>query len=137
MCLDYQLKTCNKNRVMDRVTSISTPCYTGNFASMYRQYLDSMLSQVHCVLVYCRPPLKVIMDFSRHSAKSYDDETKIKWLYDNAEAIVSRYDLYMAQFPHVKYDYTNPDQALMDLAKNAQTSQEAWVQWRSLTTQKR
>lgn len=134
MCLDYQLETCGLNRVMDRVTSISTPCYTGNFSSLYTQYLDAMLSQSHCVLIYCRPPIHVINDFSHHSAKSYDDEDKIKWLRDNAEAIVGRYDLYMAQFPHLKYDYTNPDQSVVDLAKKAQTSLEAWTRWRSLTT---
>lgn len=135
MCLDYQLETCGLNRVMDRVTSISTPCYTGNFASLYTEYLDAMLSQPHCVLVYCRPPMDIIKDFSHHSAKSYDDEAKIKWLQDNAEIIVARYDLYMSRFPHLKYDYTNPDQTLLGLAKKAQTNLEAWNRWRSLTTQ--
>lgn len=134
MCLDYQLETCQDYRVMDRITSVSTPCYTGNFASTYQEYLDAMLQKRHCVLVYCRPPLEVIMDFSRHVAKSYDEESKILWLRDNAEAIVGRYDLYMSQFPHLKYDYTNPDRSVVALAKEAQTSLEAWTRWKSLTT---
>ena len=134
MCLDYQLETCGSNRVMDRVTSISTPCYTGNFASLYTRYLDAMLSQPHCVLVYCRPPIDIIKDFSHHSAKSYDDEAKIKWLHDNTEVIVDRYDLYMAQFPHMIYDYTKPDYSVKDLALKTQSNLEAWHTWKFLTT---
>ena len=132
-CLSGQALDCSRRIVMDRVTSISTPCYSGHFKSIYRQCLDAMLNQPRCVLIYCRPPLEVIKDFSNHIAKSYDDETKIKWLHDNAEAIVSRYDLYMSVFPHVKYDYTRPDEGLRQMALQAQSSVEAWNTWKSLT----
>lgn len=132
-CLNSQSVDCTERLVMDRVTSISSPCYTGHFKGIYRRCLDSMLSKPHCVLIYCRPPIEVIKDFSNHIAKSYDDETKIKWLHDNAEAIVSRYDLYMSVFPHIKFDYTKPDEGVRHLARAAQSSTESWNRWKSLT----
>ncbi len=132
-CMLDQLRNAHRPIVMDRVTSISTPCYSGHFGADYKKNLDLILGTRHCVLIYCRPPLEVIMDFSNHIAKSYDDETRIKWLHDNAEAIVSRYDLYMSAFPHVKYDYTQPDEGLRQMAIQAQSSVEAWNTWKYST----
>lgn len=131
-CLDRQMFMANQRLVLDRVTSISTPCYTTRIEP-YITYA-SMLSKVqHCVIIYCRPPLEVVKDFSRHVCKGYDEASKIQWLIDNAEAIVANYDLYMSFLPHRKYDYTNPDRSVIDDAIEAQHSVRGWQEWLTKT----
>jgi hypothetical protein len=83
----------------------------------------------HCVFIYCRPPIEVIKDFSKHIAKSYDEVNQIQWLHDNAERIVAAYDDYFMFIPHRKYDYTNPDRGVLDAAIEAQHSVEGWKRW--------
>lgn len=117
---------------MDRVTAISTPCYSGHFRSEYQRVINAMLYTPNCVLIYCRPPLGIIKDFTRHICKDYDEANKVQWLYDHAEEIVGRYDMLMTTIPHLKYDYTNPDPRVMDLAKQAATSREGWDRWISM-----
>lgn len=128
-CMDDQLATCGRNLVMDRVTPISQPCYTGKYDPIYAQYLNGMLSTQHCVLIYCRPPINIIMDFSRHQVKSYDDEVKVKWLKDHAIEIVDRYDSFMSCFPHKRWDYTHPDMRVFYDAIAAQTFPGEWEKW--------
>ena len=128
-CLDNQLAMCHRPIVMDRVTSISQPCYTGKYDPIYAQYLNGMLSTQNCVLIYCRPPIQVIRDFSRHVPKSYDDEAKLKWLIANVDQIVDRYDSYMACFPHKVWDYTNVDMRVFYDAVDSLSFQGAWEKW--------
>lgn len=100
----------------------------------YREYLDRMLETRYCVLVYCRPPIEVIKDFSTHKPKSYDEQTKLAWLQNNLEKIVKNYDTWMRGFPHKVYDYTNPDRKVTELAHDAILSYKAWQRWISQTT---
>lgn len=117
--------------VMDRVTSISTPCYTGKDWQRYAPWVRHLVDTTHCVIVYCRPPLEVIQDFSRHTIKGYDEASQVKWLIDNAPRIVDNYDLYMSQIPHMRYDYTNPDKTVPEMAIAAQMTVKDWHTWRS------
>lgn len=132
-CLSIQRRRCRQPIVMDRITAISTPCYTGNFDSRYIEAVEAMLYTPQCVMIYCRPPLENIVDFSNHVIKSYDDDNKLTWLKANSHIIVARYDEYMRRFPHMVYDYTNPDQSVIDLAKDATLNIEGWRKWTSLT----
>lgn len=131
-CISRQLVYSRRMLVMDRVTAISTPCYTGNFSSLYRRAVDAMI-RCGAVIVYCRPPIEIIKDFSRHVIKSYDDETKLKWIHDHAEEIVGRYDIYMSAFPHMRYDYTNPDPSVPAMALEAISTPQGMESWNFLT----
>lgn len=131
-CLEEQLRTASEPHVKDRVTAISSPCYTGHLDRRYREYLDAMLSTRNCVLIYCRPPIEVIKDFSRHKPKSYDEAKQIEWLQKNVDKVVKNYDVWMRGFPHVVYDYTNPNRAAVQAAYDAQHSTQAWRLWNSL-----
>ena len=128
-CLTTQMDRARDPVVLDRVTSISTPCYTGQNWSVSHDWAKRMIGQQSCVVIYCRPPIEKIVDFSRHVAKDYDEAKHVQWLIDNAEGIVANYDLYMAQLPHLKYDYTNPDRRVVQLAYDAQISAKGWDKW--------
>ena len=135
ICLEDQANLAGEELILDRITAISTPVYTNlksPWDQRYIDYLNRMLSTMHCVLIYCRPPIEVILDFSKHEVKSYDDEEAVKLLQAAAPAIVQRYDEFMGQFPHRKYDYTNPDRKLVQLAYDSQTSISRWKEWRLL-----
>lgn len=125
--LETQLRECRLPIVMDRVTSVSTPCYTGDlYNPRYRNNIREMLGTPHCVLIYCRPPLEVIQDFSRHQAKDYDENHRLNWLSKNAEKIVSNYDKYLRGLPHLVYDYTNPNMSVVQKAYDALFTIGAW-----------
>lgn len=124
-CFHAQYAQAAKPVVLDRVTCISTPCYTGRASQKYAHWLQKMLETPHCVLIYCRPPLRLIKDFSGHRAKGYDTPEKIKWLQNNCDEIVGRYDRWMGMVPHLTYDYTGHDLDL-DLIKQSQYNFGAW-----------
>ena len=137
--LDYlveQLRTSVHPVTMDRVTAISQPCY-GDIASLpfYLPYVRKMLDSYPCILIYCRPPTEVIKDFSNHVVKSYDDENKVRWLQDNADRIIANYDHVMAKIPHLRYDYTDPDPNVIELALNSSQSLGAWSDAKSYLRQ--
>lgn len=130
--LESQLRDCRLPIVMDRVTSVSTPCYTGDLHNpRYRNHIKEMLDTKHCVLIYCRPPIEVIKDFSKHVAKSYDENRRLDWLQDNAEKIVGNYDRYLKNLPHLVYDYTNPKMSVVQIAYDALFTIGAWKSARS------
>lgn len=118
---------------MDRVTCISTPMYTGKWKDKYEMSLECMIETPHCILIYCRPPIERILDFTGHVAKSYDDEQKIRWLIDNARNIVRRYDQFFEEnVPHMVWDYTNPDPNVIEMAKAAQFTRGDWQRCQTL-----
>lgn len=136
--LDAQETMCGQEFVLDRVTAISTPVYTGIKSPWDQRYIDRlnrMLSTMHCVLIYCRPPIEVILDFSKHEVKPHDTSEHIAEIQESSYQIIKRYDEFMDQFPHRKYDYTNPDRKLVQLAYDSQTSISRWKEWRLLAEQ--
>lgn len=134
-CIQHQLANASQPVVMDRVTCISSPAYAGNrpFHRLYKRHALQLLAQSHCVLIYCRPPIDVILDFSTHKAKSYDTPDSEMTLRRKARAVVGNYDNIMTNLPHLKYDYTNPDRKIVQLAYDAQFSLEAWKTWLNIT----
>ena len=135
-CFVKQLDQARKPVVMDRVTCISTPCYTSKDWQNYAHWVRRMTEMPHCVIIYCRPPIEAIKDFSRHICKGYDEAKHVQWLIDNAERVVDNYDLYMSQVPHMKYDYTDPNRVVIQMAQDAQFTIRGWNAWQA-ETQKR
>ncbi len=108
------------NAVLDRVTIFSQSAYSLGDTRQVLQLMFASLMEMgafmrtidNSLVVYCRPPIEKILDFSTHQIKSYDDHKKLKWLDANAERIVQRYDNLFKSFPHVVWDYTDPDPEL-------------------------
>ncbi len=108
------------NVVLDRVTLFSQVAYgLGDVRGGLHFLLGTMLElpsvfslMDNSLVVYCRPPIEKILDFSTHQIKDYDDHRKIKWLEANAEKIISRYDKIFKKYPHMVWDYTQPDMEL-------------------------
>lgn len=130
-CLLAQEGLANKTLVMDRVTCLSSQAYNRNkyFEPQLKSALQRMIVIPHCVIIYCRPNLNTILDFSKHEVKSYDDPVKIAWLQANVVPIVARYDTLMSTIPHLRYDWTNPDLSIIEAALNAQFTMGDWVKW--------
>lgn len=106
--------------VLDRTTLFSQQAYAlGNLKGM-AEFACGALMEIgtiaktvqNSLVVYCRPPIEKILDFSTHKVKVYDDVKKIKWLEENAEAIIRRYDQMFSHWPHELWDYTNPNAEL-------------------------
>lgn len=135
MCLQTQLASAGQPVIMDRVTAISQPAYAQArpFQKKYKGHAMRLLNTPHCVLIYCRPPMALILDFSTHEAKEYDSEISIMRLRRDARRVVANYDSIMASIPCFRYDYTKPDASMLELALEAQHSMEAWNQWNSRT----
>lgn len=125
--MEAQAKQARLPVVLDRVTCISTPCYSGKIEQRHHDALQELVKTQSCVIVYCRPPIEIIKDFSRHVVKGYDELKQLEWLLANAEEIVHRYDMLMATVPHMLYDYTNPDNNVVQSAYSAQLTRGAWI----------
>lgn len=104
-CLAEQRLIVSTNVVMDRVTAISQMAYTGDMTQIRKNYAMEMAK--NSLLIYCRPPIEKITDFSNHEVKSYDDEKWIRYIQDNCVVIVERYDSIMSLLPHIVYDWTD------------------------------
>lgn len=113
-CMEYQLSIAQEPVIMDRITCISQQVYQNRlFDSKYTAFLHRMLSTPKCIVVYCRPPKEVILNFESHCKKSYDTEESINNLIKNGSALIDRYDELMKTIPNIKYDFTK---FFMDLA---------------------
>lgn len=126
-CLQLQLLQAGLPVVLDRITSISTACYGDRMEdTLLARYRQAMTRMPRCIVVYCRPPLGKILDFSTHESKDYDTSEQEAWLKSNAVAIVGRYDRLMSTIPHVTHDWTNPNWALINKAKLALYDYNDW-----------
>ena len=135
--LETQQDRANKAIVMDRVTSVSTPMYSGKAMEQYVPYFQQLIRTTYCVVIYCRPSLQTIMDFRTHDLKPYDTEEKMKWLQKHGPKVVRRYDDLMATVPVLMYDWENPNRVGIQMAYDAQFSVGAWQKWqRAMALQK-
>lgn len=106
-CLDNQLAKCEPGVIFDRVTCISHQVYGGHmFDSMLLDYMSQMLRKPHTILVYCRPPDEILMDFSRHIPKIHDSKQHLEDIEANVKLYIERYDHIMSTVANVKFDYT-------------------------------
>lgn len=104
--LKSQSEWCGQRVILDRVTCISHQVY-GNamWDPKLLHCLREMMKCKNTVLVYCRPPNEVLLDFSKHEVKGHDSTEHLEMIEKEALTFISRYDEIMSQTPHVKYDY--------------------------------
>ena len=104
--INDQAKAADCDSIVDRVSCISQQVYRdGLFMREDLMAIANDLAKKH-VLVYCRPPMHVLMDPSKHEWKEYDtDEWKAQILANQA-TYVERYDLLMSKLPCIIFDWT-------------------------------
>lgn len=130
-CLRKQLCLASQHIVHDRVTCISSQVYDGRLNDPWlSSWLNAMINVPKCVLVYCRPPLDVILDFSNHEVKEYDSPGHLEKIRRNAYEMVMRYDALINNVPHIKFDWTNPQVSLSEI-KNISADFELWYLYRN------
>lgn len=112
--LMVQHRIVHKDIVLDRITAISDMAYNPRPSRILSLYLMLMAKHPKATIIYCRPPMEKILDFSQHEVKGYDDDTWIQYIQENASVIVARYDDIMSTLPHLVFDWTNPSKEVMD-----------------------
>lgn len=124
--LKDQFNLASHPMVQDRATCISQQVYWDKMSDVVLNgYLHSMIREKHCLVIYCRPPEEVILNFATHERKEYDTDEHIKYVTDNAKRFVQSYDLLMSNIPHLVYDYTNPTLDL-ELVVKSQFDKDTW-----------
>lgn len=125
--LESQLRDARLPIVMDRVTCISSQVYSGKlFDDRYMGFLNKMLDTPHCVLVYCRPPDKNVLDFDTHNVKTHDTPEHLARVKANASKYLESYDRLMYKLPHMLYDYTCLNDKLIQQIVNTQFIVGEW-----------
>lgn len=129
-CLNEQLKNARLPVVMDRVTCISSQVYKNRlFDKLYMDFLDRMLATPHCVLVYCRPPDEVVLNFDTHVVKAHDTKEHLQKVKDNAKRYLESYDKVMYNLPHLKYNYIRPNDDIIPMATDMVFHLKEWKKW--------
>lgn len=129
-CLETQLRAARLPIVMDRVTCISSQVYKGPlFDKKYMEYLDQMVYTRHCVIIYCRPSIDVIMNMSNHDVKQYDTKEHLAKIQKNARHYVELYDKLFKSTPHLFYDYKRSGNSVIDQAMSMLFDIGAWKSW--------
>lgn len=128
---DLQFRSANTPVIYDRITSISQQVYQQRlFDEWYWNPLWKTLSQCHCVIVYCRPPDDVVLDFSNHTVAEHDDPVQMQYVRDNGRMLMESYDRLMSRIPHVNYDFTlGDDQDLVTRLLKSQFNESEWKLW--------
>lgn len=115
--LSEQLVSCSGRVILDRVTALSHQIYGGLYGDPRLEfYIRAMLDMPKTVLVYCRPPDHVLLNFSKHEVKAHDTPEHLLNIEANARAYINLYDELMLKYSHIRYDYTtqNEDIALIN-----------------------
>jgi hypothetical protein len=135
-CLIEQMNRADRPCVQDRLTCISQQIYADRlFDTRLGTFLMEMIKMSGVIIVYCRPPERVLMDFSTHNVKSYDTEDHIKHIIDNQHRFIDRYDSLMSTIPHMLYDWTDVDVNVDGMIQTLLTSQDGNEQWQKLQNQ--
>lgn len=99
--------------IFDRIPLISEPVYCilrgGNNMFAESEELYSALREIKPIIIYCRPPLSVLMAEDNREAKSHDNPKHLKKVGDNKLLLIDRYDQVMnsEMVPnYLMYDYT-------------------------------
>jgi hypothetical protein len=130
-CLKDQWNRAQVPCVQDRLTCVSQQVYSEAPESVLLQpILGDFVDQPGVVIVYCRPPERVLMDFSTHQVKSYDTEEHIEKLIRKQHEYIKKYDDLMATVPHVLYDWTEHSVAgcenIMEMLFETQINATNW-----------
>ena len=133
-CFNDQLEKASQPVIMDRVTCISSQIYRNRLRSpRYLDWLRKMVITPTCIIVYCRPPSELVLDFSTHQVKAHDTPESLKALEAKATGLLQQYDDLMFHTPCVRYDYTkvygdNLDEFVARVGKIASQPSE-WMKW--------
>lgn len=92
--------------IMDRVTCISDLAYQDRNHDLYNLYQRQMIASNGVVLVYCRPPKRVIRSFKGTGIKPHKSAEEVKFARSNIKRIIDSYDSIMQHLPHFVYDHT-------------------------------
>jgi hypothetical protein len=132
-CLAEQMARAAQCCVQDRVTCISQQVYANRLMdSKLATVLADLVKVPHVVVVYCRPPERVLMDLSTHAVKSYDTEEHLNKILDNQHIFIQRYDALMSTIPHVLYDWTDKDVNVNGMINGLIQSQHTEDKWLDL-----
>lgn len=128
---EKQFVAANHPVIYDRVTCISQQVYQRKlFDEWYWNPLWRLVGQSHCIIVYCRPPDDVVLDFSKHTVAEHDDPDQMEYVRQNGRFFVESYDRLMARVPHVKFDFTKGDQYdLVVRLLRSQFDEKEWKKW--------
>jgi len=129
-CLESQLRECRNPIVMDRVTCISSQVYSRRlFDPEYMDYLDRMVHTKGCVIIYCRPPRNIILRMNNHEVKPYDTTEDLANIKLNGNYFIDSYDKLFKSIPHLVYNYTRPDDSVVQQAIDMVFNLGAWKKW--------
>lgn len=104
-----QFLAIREDIIFDRFPVISEPIYS---AALGRKNMlpDSMMAQVlrnlDPVIIYCRPSMRILLDFRTHRVKDHEDPRHIESVKQKAVDIIRAYDSAMRQWDPICYDYT-------------------------------
>lgn len=105
-----QHKALQTGHLVDRVSSISQQVYREGL--YMRRDLMGVVEQLldeDNVIVFCRPPERIMMDPKYHEWKPYDTDDWKRQILGHQATYIQRYDVLMAKFPCVIYDWTSEE----------------------------
>jgi hypothetical protein len=110
-------------KLVDRISSVSQQVYREGLF-LRSDLMEEVRHLLHrgSIIVYCRPPERVLTDPSKHEWKPYDTEEWKQQILSKQLEYVARYDYLMTQFPCIIYDWTEESafeikQLLMDFRR--------------------
>jgi hypothetical protein len=100
--------------IYDRVTCVSDQIYRGvaEYCMSFGLFQADLMSEVEAgnvLIVYCRPPNRVVKDFSSHVMKDHETAEVVEHAKRNVDRIIFEYDELMHHMKPVIYDYTADD----------------------------
>lgn len=101
-----QRHAADAGSIVDRVSSISQQVYREGLFLRSDLVDEAMALAQKSIIVYCRPPMDVLMDPNKHEWKSYDTPAWKAEILVNQGLYVRRYDLLMTKIPCIIYDWT-------------------------------
>lgn len=110
------------HQVRDRVACISEQVYgpilrrSNIFAGT--DWLHRLMEERRPLVIYCRPPIPVLMRLENHRVKEeHEDEEHVKQVVENQMLLIQGYDHLMQHVTCIKYDYTNHNHSVSQLAQ--------------------
>lgn len=68
--------------------------------------LWNIVDSFNPIIIYCRPPLPVLLNMDNHQVKDYDTKEHLESIESNQVKLIEKYDLFFKFHPCRLYDYT-------------------------------
>lgn len=108
--IDEQSEALERGMLVDRVSAISQQVYRdGLWQSPDLVRVVMGYFSRGAIMVYCRPPLNILLDPNKHEWKEYDTPEWRETVLRKQETYVDRYDRLMSQMPCIIYDWTSEE----------------------------